>query len=474
MAAPEADPQAPAQQQDTPAPWEGIHFTTAAEVHAVRRAIRQVAPYLDDKSLMAAAGDVLDAREAGRPVRITWDLPPEVKALIERLFNGNGGRAVEPEPGQQQAGHPAAEELAITRLSEIEAQEISWYWPGRFPLRKPSLIAGDPGLGKSMITLDMTARGTRGLPWPDGSGNAPQGSVILLSAEDDAADTIRPRLEAAGADCSKVFIIEAIRRVKGGTRSFCLTEDLALLAAEIERLGDVVLVVVDPISAYLGDVDTHVNAAVRGILAPLADLAGKYGPCVLAVSHLNKSGGGAAVYRVTGSLAFTAAARAVWAVAKDPHSQDGRRLMLPVKCNLAPDQEGLAYRIRPGTVPTVEWGGAVAVDVTEALTVDPTEERNACGEAMAWLQETLKGGQVAATQIRADARANGIAERTLWRAKKKVGAVAEKIGTCWFWKLSSTQGSQGCQPCQAGQGDNLGRHGSLEPVPAPGEGALDL
>lgn len=468
MSAPEADtPQAPA-------PWEGIKFTPAAEVYAVRRAIRQAVPYIDEKSLIAAAGDVLDCRAAGRPARITWDLPPEVKATIERLFNGNGGRAAESDPDQQQAEHPAAESLAITRLSEIEAQEIAWLWPSRFPLRKPSLLVGDPGLGKSMITLDMAARVTRELPWPDGSGAAPRGSVILLSAEDDAADTIRPRLEAAGADCSRVYIIEAVRRVKGGTRSFCLTEDLALLAAEIERLGDVLLVVVDPISAYLGDVDTHVNAAVRGILAPLAELAGKYGPCVLAVSHLNKSGGGAAVYRVTGSLAFTAAARAVWAVAKDQHSQDGRRIMIPVKCNLAADQEGLAYTIRPGTVPVVEWGGAVTVDATEALTTDPTEERNALGEAMEWLQKTLKEGQVAATQIRADARANGIAERTLWRAKKKIGAMAEKIGTCWFWKLSSTQGSQGCQPCQAGQGGTGGIHGSLEPAPEPGEGELDL
>jgi putative DNA primase/helicase len=166
----------------------------------------------------------------------------------------------------------------LRRVSDIPAQELQWLWPGRIPLGKLPLFAGDPGLGKSFVALDIAAHVTRGEKWPDGEQcSGGPGSVIVLSAEDDPADTIRPRLEAAGADLNKVHILQAVRRDKpnGESRleSFSLESDLVLLQDAVVSLGDVRLVVIDPISAYLGSTDSHVNAKVRSLLSPLAELA---------------------------------------------------------------------------------------------------------------------------------------------------------------------------------------------------------
>lgn len=206
----------------------------------------------------------------------------------------------------------------------------------------------------------------------------------------------------------------------------------------------------------MGDTDSHVNAAVRGVLAPLAEMTRNYGPSIFAVSHLNKSSG-RAVYRVTGSLAFVAGAHAVWAVAKDQKSEG--RVMLPVKANLAPDQQGLAYRFIPSQVPVIEGGGPVALDADDALSTEPDEERTALAEAMDWLEMELSNGPVAAKQVQKDADANGIAERTLRRAKVKLGIDAKKDSITWYWYPHKA--FQGCQDCHDNQDGKLGDVGSL-------------
>ena len=170
---------------------------------------------------------------------------------------------------------------------------------------------GDPGLGKSVLSLDLAARVSTGAPWPHAAGRSDIGDVLILSAEDDPADTIVPRLMAVGADLNRIFILKGVK--KGDqVQYFSLAEDL--LALEAALTSQTRLIIIDPISAYLGETDSHVNTSVRSVLAPLAELASKTGAAVLAISHLNK-GQGAAIYRVQGSIAFTAAARAVWAVA---------------------------------------------------------------------------------------------------------------------------------------------------------------
>ena len=217
---------------------------------------------------------------------------------------------------------------------------------GTYSSGKLTLLIGDPGLGKSLLTTDVASRVTRGRPFPDGAP-CESGSVIFLSAEDDAADTIRPRLDAAGADVSRVHILEAVRvALTDGSlteKPFNLETDSAILEGVLREHPDVRLIVIDPISAYLGGVDSHSNAEVRGILAPLVAFAGRFGVAVLCITHLRKSAG-AAIYRAISSIAFAAAARAVWAVASDPEDGD-RRLLLAVKQNLSGNEGGLGFRI---------------------------------------------------------------------------------------------------------------------------------
>lgn len=291
----------------------------------------------------------------------------------------------------------------MVRLSEVASEPVSWLWPGRIALGKLTLVAGDPGLGKSFVTLDVAARVSTGAPWPDRPGERREpGGVVLLSAEDGIADTIRPRLDAAGADVERIVALEAVRIVdadgRESARAFDLTCDLPALEAAIREVGDCRLVVIDPVTAYLGGVDSHKNAEIRGLLAPLAELAARYGVAVVAVTHLNKSGGGPAIYRAMGSLAFTAAARAAWAVSKDK-DDPARRLVLPIKNNLAPDAGGLAYRIEgrgAGDCPVVAWEpDAVNVSADDALTADARQAGAGTGaleEATEWLRDFLAGG----------------------------------------------------------------------------------
>ena len=211
------------------------------------------------------------------------------------------------------------------------------------------MFAGHPGLGKSQAMISMAAIVTTGGTWPVDRAPCERGSVIILSAEDDAEDTIRPRLEAAGADLDRVYILEAIREPnKDGTlttRPFNLTADIDRLSELAEKLGDVALIVIDPITAYLGGVDSHKNAEVRAVLATLAAMAAESGAAIVCVSHLNKAGGTEALLRVMGSLGFVAAARGAYLVAKDPEDET-RRLFLPMKNNLAEDRGGLAFRVK--------------------------------------------------------------------------------------------------------------------------------
>ncbi len=336
-------------------------------------------------------------------------------------------------------------------VSDIEKQELRWLWPGRIPLGKLTLFAGDPGLGKSFTTIDIAARVTRGLALPDGArASCEAGSAVILSAEDDPGDTIRPRLEAAGADLTKVHILQAVRRPgrNGDTtlEHFSLETDLSALQDAVASLGDTRLVIVDPVSAYLGGVDSHVNAKVRSLLAPLTGVASALGVTVLAVTHFNKNAS-SALYRASGSIAFVAAARAVWFFAKSPDDPH-QRLMLPGKMNLAPDQTGLSYRLeaKEGTA-VVAWGAAVSVQADAVLEPEGAERQSERFDAMDWLRERLANGAVAQRELKSDAAKEGFSWATMRRAKDVLGVATEKAGYqgAWQWCLKGAQ-PKGAQP----------------------------
>lgn len=357
-------------------------------------------------------------------------------------------------------------EPVCLRMDEVQAEPVSWLWPNRIAVGKLTLLAGDPSLGKSLLTLDLASRISRGTAWPDCQEIPnPPGAVVILSSEDDPADTIKPRLLAAGADCRRVVAFTGIRELDPETGEACLlaftlVHDLALLERVIETTAECRAVVMDPITAYMGKTDSHKNADVRGLLSPLSELAARRRVAILGITHLNKSGAGAAMYRSMGSLAFVAAARAAWLVAKD-QSDPARRLFLPIKNNLAPDGGGLAFRIiDEGNGPCLQWeADPVNVTADDSLAVDHAErpERAAAAD---WLREALSDGPMEAKRVIYEARENGIAEKTLRRAATELGIKPHRpsFQGGWIWGLP--QDGQQKSVAILGNNGHLGDSGS--------------
>jgi putative DNA primase/helicase len=340
---------------------------------------------------------------------------------------------------------PEPSALITARAADIEPLEISWLWWQRIALGKACLVAGDPGLGKSLMTTDMAARISVGGPWPVDGTPAPLGSVLIVSAEDDAADTIVPRLLAAGADLTRVHILECVRDFdthgNAQLRELSLEDDIALIEARVAEIGDCRLVIVDPISAYMGRVDTHRNSEVRGVLAPLTKLAQRLGVALVIVTHLNKATGTNANYRVTGSIAFTAAVRSSLLVTKD-REDPTRRLVLPGKNNLGPDSiGGLAYRVAQSAAgtPYIELEpDPIMISADEALEPLSEEQATARDDAKSFLRDALANGPVLVKELQKQSKAAGIAWRTMERAKSELGCHAGKrqFAAGWFWSAT--------------------------------------
>lgn len=335
------------------------------------------------------------------------------------------------------------------KLSTVETRPIKWLHPGRIPRGKITVLAGDPDVGKTFLTLDMAARVSTGNKWPDGAKNE-AGNVLILSAEDDLADTIVPRLRAAEANLDRIHALSTVTKINSSTSKAVdvvptLTEDFETVEREIE-LHQPRLLIIDPINAYLPGIDTHRDAELRAkVFAPLKKLAEDYEVAVLCVMHLNKSNSKTAKHRVSGSIAYVAASRATWLITndKDEHS---RKLMIPVKFNIGPKPDGLAYKIIENEYnqPVLAWEpDPIDVDADEALSPDGSTapERNYAQE---FLIEMLANGPVPASDIYSEAEAFDIAKRTLQRAKKKLdisayrkGAEGEKGGGKWYWKMDN-------------------------------------
>lgn len=261
------------------------------------------------------------------------------------------------------------------------------------------------------------------------------GQVALLNAEDDAGDTIRPRLETMGADLSRIKIVEGIVAPMGKVCNLAqLDTDIQLLAHALKKIENLKLIVIDPISAYMGKTDSHNNADVRAVLAELSRLAAWTGAAVVCVTHLNKdTGGKRAIYRAMGSLAFTAAARAVHLVTKHPEDSS-KRIVAPVKNNLGVEMRPKAYRIEDGAVvwldEEVEWD-ADGLDNGSSGSGGPS----AMEEAKGFLIEALRDGEIASSSIENDALEHGISRGTLLRAKRSCGVRSLKRDGVWHWLL---------------------------------------
>lgn len=344
-----------------------------------------------------------------------------------------------------------SESVCVTRVRDIEERPIDWLWQGYVARGKGTLFAGDPGLGKSLVSTTSAAIVSTGGQWPDGTP-CPAGDALILSAEDDAADTIKPRLIAAGADVDRVHIIDPIvtsvshETGEKRTRLLSLKDDAGLLAERLVEHPQAALLIIDPVSAFLGGVDSHKNADVRAAMVPIDQVARTHGVAVVGITHLNKGAGGNALYRMTGSLAFVAAARAAFFVTRDPDDRD-RRLMLPGKNNLGGDTVGFAFRIIPPADPatqriTIEWEAEpVTISADEALTAPSDDHRCAVDEASDFLREELKNGPRPQKELQSEACGAGLSWSSVRRAKDALGIVSAKAQFgggwrwCWPWQL---------------------------------------
>jgi putative DNA primase/helicase len=366
-----------------------------------------------------------------------FDLPDDAHDAIERQLI-----AAADAEDERASGNGAGPWLPkLVTMADIESRPIRWLWPGRIALGRISLLVGMPGAGKSFLTCDMAARVSTGAPWPDGSP-CERGSVLLVTAEDDPGDTIRPRLDAQGADLSRVHQLAGLQRQEidgSNAEAIFSLSDAGALEAALRELNDCRLIVVDPIGSFLGArTDAHRDNEVRAVLAPVAKLAEQYGPALLVVMHRRKGGSAVADDTAMGSRAFTGIARSVWHLSHDPENR-GRRLLLPGKSNLTAEQSGLAFTIA-GDPGAVQWErDPVKMTADDAMAQEQGDrgEVSALDEASSWLRDALTAGPRSAKDLRDEAQRYGIAWRTVERAKGKLGVVngPEGFGGPWVWKL---------------------------------------
>jgi hypothetical protein len=280
-------------------------------------------------------------------------------------------------------------------LSNVVPEKVEWLWPGRIPYGKVSIIDGDPGQGKSALTIDLCARITRGRDWPDGGGCDPGGAVIC-SAEDGLADTIRPRLDAAGGDPTKVLALATVPLPGDSERMIEIPADLDLLREAIRQV-DARLLIIDPLMAFLPpEADAHKDQHVRRALSPLAKMAESTGCAVVVVRHLNK-GGGAVLYRGGGSVGIIGAARSGMLVAPHPEDDD-LRVLAPTKNNLAAHAPTLTFCMREASngAVRVEWRGETTLTAEAALAGPTDHETRDLRRAVEDLIRD-RGGEIEAT-----------------------------------------------------------------------------
>lgn len=328
----------------------------------------------------------------------------------------------------------------VCNLAEIETQKTEWLWNGRVAYSSLNNLVGDPGLGKSMVTADLAARETLGADMPPNYGivDDPH-DVVMLNAEDDVARTIKPRLEAAGADLKRVHIIKAVPMIDGTQRPPSLPTDIDGIRGIVER-HKARLLIIDPFDAYLDpNYDAHKNQDVRLVLHRLAMLAEETGIAVLIVRHPNKVSGQKAIYRGSGSIGIVGAARSEMLVGWHPEEK-GIRVVASSKCNLGPMPVSLTYKVKPvGDTAVVEWVGECEYTADEIMNTTTKGKKGANAET--FLENLfLGGGEIDAVKAATMAENLGIKEKTLQRARTKLGIVAHKSGLSggWVWVKQPT------------------------------------
>jgi putative DNA primase/helicase len=339
------------------------------------------------------------------------------------------------------AARPPSPSVEILPATSFTVEPIRWIWSNWLARGKLHLLAGAPGTGKTTIALSIASTITTGGRWPDGS-QAERGDVLIWTGEDGIADTLLPRLLAAGGDPSRVHFVSSMQE-DGKPRPFDPATGMPDLVKAARKLPNLKLVILDPVVAVVSG-DSHKNTETRRGLQPVVDLADQLDCAVLGITHLSKNTGGREpLERVAGSIAFGAVARVVLATVKPADSEAPRRLVR-AKSNLGPDTGGFEYTLFLAPVPgqefnaqRVEWGEILEGSARELMACEqPDDSGDALEDAEEFLLDILRDGAVATKEIKTAAAAHGHRWRTVERAKGTLGIMATKDGFAggWAWK----------------------------------------
>ncbi len=322
--------------------------------------------------------------------------------------------------------------LKLINMEQVEIEKIDWLLYPFIPFGKVTIVQGDPGEGKTTMVLQIIAKLTKGeavLPSDSDESDLEEKTmalepvnVIYQTAEDGLGDTIKPRLLSAGADCSRVMVIDDNDQA------------LTMMDARLEEAiikTNARLVVLDPIQGFLGTaVDMHRANEIRPLMKRVAVLAEKYHCAIILIGHMNKNSNGKSSYRGLGSIDFQAAARSVLIVGRIKDEPE-IRVVCHVKSSLAPEGKSIAFRLDKDT--GFEWIGEYDISADDLLSGDNRGQK--IHAAKEFLKEILASGSVAQTKVAEEAESRRIKKKTLWNAKKELEIDSVKIGNKWFWML---------------------------------------
>jgi hypothetical protein len=351
--------------------------------------------------------------------------------------------------------------LLVTHGSDIKAENIDFIWKWVLARGVHTAVAGEGGGGKSQLAYNIAAAITNGVLLPDGK-RAPKGRVVILNAEDTTKSMFGPRLKAAGADMDLIEKVEAHVDAEG-ERKFNLHDDIKSLKELCEHFGDVVLVIFDPASSYMGgSLDGRQNSQVRNVLDPITQFAEDCNLAVMSITHFNKGTAPKAIHRVMDSTAYVTAPRSVWGCFPDPDNGIGeneyrdRKQFVQMKTNIAPTDgtvRGWTYHMemvvadtdwrdnKPIMAPRIAWDGEATMTADQIVAAENDKGAPKTDYAKKWLADFLADGPKLVSEVKAAAEADGIAGHTLLNAKRALHVVAsvDGPGEPWKWSLPARE-----------------------------------
>lgn len=311
-------------------------------------------------------------------------------------------------------------------FSSVTQRKVEWLWFPYIPYGKLTILQGDPGEGKSTFMLNIAALLTRGKEMPDGFRVGSPQRVVYQTAEDNLADTVKPRLIAAGADCDRIaYIVDEDKP---------LTLEDTRIEKIIQQTG-ARLFILDPLQAYLSqDSDIFSAGRMRQQLKRIADIAARYKCAIVIIGHMNKASGEKNLYRGLGSIDIAAIARSVLMISRD-RNDPSIRYMFPVKSSLAPEGTTIAFSFESRT--GLRWIGQCHVEKGQIEDCDIDDSKRALARRI--VLEMLCEQDAHSTDILSKLKLMGISERTINSAKKELGVTSYRKNGCWFWHLEEQQ-----------------------------------